>query len=138
MGNWQRDKNSNRETKPSRRVWTPKLLPENTLQSSECSPSTRGGQIPEAMGTVRNCTRGELRSSVLRLWKPPGRRNLQSSRRDQRGNFLSGSVCDQARRPAILKLLKARKKHLQRRRLKRTRRRRNMMRKRRRRSKLDN
>merc|ERR1719481_2323714 len=60
-------------------------------------------------GDRRSCMREELRSSVQKLLKLPGKRNLQNSRRGQLRDYLNGSEYDQAKRPETQKPLKAKR-----------------------------
>merc|ERR1712058_183143 len=103
-----------------------------------CSPNTRGGQIPGATATGRSCMREELRSSVQKLLEPPGRRNLQNSRRGQLRDYQNGSEYDQAKRPETQKPLKAKRELVKKRKTlrRRKRRRKKKRRRRRRRSKF--
>merc|ERR1712080_135163 len=81
--------------------------------------------------------REELKSSAQRLWRLPGRRSWQSSRRGQLRDYQSGSVSGQARRLVIQRLLKAKREELVKKRKssRRRKRRRKRRRRRRRRSK---
>merc|ERR1711981_230515 len=96
-----------------------------------------GGQTRGRTATARSCTKAEPRSSALSGWSRCGRRSSQSFQSVPPRSCPSGSESDQARRPAIRRLPRVRRR-LPLRRLQRrsTRKRRRITRRRRKRSKL--
>merc|ERR1712108_135412 len=116
------------------------LDPESFTQKhppqSGCSPSTRGGRTQEATATARSCTRVEPKSLGPSGWSQTGRRSSPSSRSVPPRNCQSGSESDQAKRPAIRRHPRVRRKLQLKRRLRRnTRKKRRKKRRRKRRSK---
>merc|ERR1711974_355277 len=90
------------------------LDPESFTQKppppSTCSPSTSGGQTRGRTATARSCTKAEPRSSALSGWSRCGRRSSQSFQSVPPRSCPSGSESDQARRPAIRRLPRVRRR----------------------------
>merc|ERR1719220_2058141 len=112
---WPRGRSCSLGTRPSRRVLTPSPSPRSTPPPSTCSPSTSGGQTPGPTATVRSCTRVEPRLSAPSGWSPCGRRSSQSFQSVPPRSCQSGLESGQAKRLAIRRRPRVRRRLLLRR-----------------------